>query len=186
MKPTTLLLVLGALLLYACKQAPKPTGSESGYYNSTQLLQAQIKALQAHKAAAYKRVEADGQRDSLLAHPDWKKELQPFMDLELHLGQYKGRYQTATTVLPSGQKRVRYQATDPKLDIRWMEVTLLDTIPQLIEAQYQQENFLFEVEKRYRLQFNAHGDLQGYGLRFMQQMPFSRHNHYAVEGHVRP
>lgn len=103
--------------LTGCTRTEKPLPVKSKLFDFGKHFEDEIKELSAAQAQLIKTLEKEGKTETLeVQHPDWKKELQSFLDLDLNKPALAGSYNVDTLSL--NPQHVRYTASDSTTVIR--------------------------------------------------------------------
>lgn len=111
------MLLMITAFLTGCIETQKPTPVRPPLFNFSEHFTKEAELLTATDAVLIKTLDKEGKTETLeLQHPDWKKELQPFLDLDLNKPALLGSYKVDTlSVVPL---HVRYLASDSTTVIR--------------------------------------------------------------------
>lgn len=122
-----LLLLLIAASLTCCTRTQQPPAIKPPLFNFNEHFTKEAEQLSKAEAMLVKTLDKEGKTETLeLQNPDWKKELQPFLDLDLNKPALKGSYKIDT--LSTNPQHVKYIAYDSVTIIRNVDFYGTDSI----------------------------------------------------------
>ncbi|MCX6186583.1 MAG: hypothetical protein NTU43_06235 [Bacteroidetes bacterium] len=80
---------------------------------------------------------------------DWKKEIEPFLDLDIHKNTYTGRLIADTILLSQDEFEVLYIPNDSSLDLKQLHVQFMHQKINGIKAEFASHNPLYHSYKLY-------------------------------------
>jgi len=114
--------IFSCLFFVACSSEVKVEQMES-YFDFPEFLRGEITLLQQNKAALVKILRTDNRRDSIIEqNPDWQKEFQLLMNLNINKPANIGKYEITQTSCAEFNCTT-YQAKDSSLLIRRLLIT---------------------------------------------------------------
>lgn len=122
-----LMLLLITASLSSCQRNQQQALVRPPLFNFNEHFTKEAEQLSKANAILIKTLNKEGKTETLeLQHPDWKKELQPFLDLDLNKPALKGSYKIDT--LSADPQHVRYIASDSTTVIRNVDFYGTDSI----------------------------------------------------------
>lgn len=114
-----------------------------------------------------------------LRSPDWKKELEPFLAIDLQKVSYQGRFEVDTVTLGDTAYRIDYRATEKQTDLQYCTLVCdkQDGSMLSFSATFKHLNNLYQSTKTY-----TYSPLQGYSIKGDQQVKLVKPVDYEIEG----
>jgi hypothetical protein len=167
------------LLLAVSCDSEKNTGS---YWDSKAYFESEITRLTKEHAGLQKNLLFDKQHNSIQNDtPDWKKELEPFLAIDLNKAAYAGRFDVDTSLGYTGF-RIRFKAKDAQTDLRYCIITKQTDQLYSVEAAFGNKNNLYQSTKKFT--YNPH---LGYSITGDQRVTLSTPVDYTIEANfVKP
>jgi hypothetical protein len=150
------------------------------YWDSKAYFESEITRLHQEQVTLQKQLEFDGQSQTVdETKPDWTKELDVFLTIDLHKPIYRGRLDVDTLNVNDSTFQIRYSTTDQKLDLTLCTITL--SIPtnavQEITVKYQSTNSLYASTKTFLYKPN-----QFYKISGQQEVSLGKGVEYTIKG----
>ncbi|MFZ9942661.1 MAG: hypothetical protein ACO3O0_03550 [Bacteroidia bacterium] len=124
-KQSGALLMLALFMVFSCQQT---TQQEKAYFDCKSHFEKVIEALHSAGSVLQKTVWSDGRSETVIIHtPDWKKELAPFMELDINKPALRGMYD------------VRVEDRDSEIVTEYLSKDLNNPVSYLLVAQNRQE-----------------------------------------------
>lgn len=142
----TVSLALFLCTLFSCETDKRNTAA---YFDTKSFFEkAALKLSIQQKALKKELVFGDSSVTQQFDRVDWKKELQPFAEIDLQKNGYKGRFKV-DTIQNGNQRTITYTSEDPKTDLKELMITLKhsDHSLQYLKARFGTTNTLYEASK---------------------------------------
>jgi hypothetical protein len=150
------------------------------YWNSISYFQSETTRLTAERIGLHKKLLFDHKDQTTeLLTPDWKKELEPFLAIDLQKVSYQGRFDVDTITVGDTAYRIHYQATEEQTDLQNCTVVCDKQNGSIISfsAKFNHLNNLYQSTKTY-----TYSPLQGYSIKGDQQVKLVNPVDYEIEG----
>lgn len=113
-------------VLLSCHSKHDNTGLKNNYFDLESFFDQQIKFLYDSKATLYITATANNKSENRLnKNPDWKKELLPFINSDIHKTTFIGKYKADSSIVKTVTDTsfvITYTTDDKKLRTRKLEV----------------------------------------------------------------
>jgi hypothetical protein len=147
MTKTLFILLAFSLVMVSCTDANDQAES-SQYYDISTFFDEYADLLNSRRVSANKVIEKDGEREErFLENPDWKKELDPFKDLNIRRPAFRGEFVIDTVFSSAKNYSVKYISKSTKTEIREIEILFSNDEIQSLTASKMNDNAVFSISR---------------------------------------
>jgi hypothetical protein len=145
LKNCLLILTLG-LVCASCTDVSDQADS-SRYFNISAFFTEYAGQLNEQMIPVQKTIEKDGEREEkFLENPDWRKELEPFKDLNIQRPAFRNEFLIDTLFSHSASEyKITYTAKSKNTEIRKIEISFLHDEIQTLSASKLNDNAVFST-----------------------------------------
>jgi hypothetical protein len=164
------------MLLFACNSQEE--NDAPAYWNSKLFFEQDTVVLQSFGLKKELMFNENSQT-VILKNVTWRKELEPFLALDLQKTSYKGRFTIDTLSANDSTYIITYKAIESKLDLQKVEITMNASTQKVskINAEYKEENSLYNATKTLTYIVG-----NGYNIKGRQQVKLGNQINYEVKG----
>jgi predicted nucleic-acid-binding protein len=122
------------------------------YADTKSFFEAEIKRLTAENIGLDKQLTFDKKAQSTKEiHPNWQKELDAFLTIDLHKNNVKGRLHYDSVVIADTAYQLIYNSNDTKLNLRKCVITFQRESNKIVEmiAEFETQNNLYQSTKTF-------------------------------------
>lgn len=175
------IVVLGLLVctLFSCDKGKQNTVE---YFDSKSFFETAALQLSAkHKSLEKELMFGDSSLTQQFDTVDWKKELQPFAEIDLLKNGYKGRFKVDTTQQSSTEWTIIYTSQDAKTDLKELTLSIRqpDNALRYFKARFNTDNTLYEATKELVYYTDSLFTISG-----SQQVQLGKNLTYSVTGRI--
>lgn len=164
-----------------CSCTPAPVSAPPVYFSVTAWLDSLLQTPAFDGMRLRKQVTYAGREETATtAHPDWKKELQPFYDADINKPAYAGAF-TADTLVRQGMREIRYTTTAAKIPVRQLTITYTENQISQVRIRYKKSNAWFRLEQELRIT-----PREGYSISGTQNMAIGEEVSFTIAGRFVP
>lgn len=141
------------LLLASCADTAKDERNalnQSQYVDLNSYFEAEILRLNQSNYALEKTLLFDGETEKInTVKVNWKKEIEPFLELDILKNTYTGRLNADTVLLSQDEFDIIYTPNDSSVDLKQLHVQYNHQKIKAIKAQFASHNPLYQSYKLY-------------------------------------
>jgi hypothetical protein len=155
---------LGLTLLFACSYSGGEKVVAIPYWDSKQYFANEIALLGSQSLCLQKELNFDGASENTVdSNPDWAKELDAFLAIDLRKPIYRSRLDIDTITLGDSTYQVTYQAMDAKLDLKSCVLTFEHKSNTLLDVlvAFNSQNSLYTSSKLFRYHQGLYYSISG-------------------------
>ncbi|WP_421892294.1 hypothetical protein [Marinoscillum sp.] len=174
--------VIVLMLVLACGENRQSAVALKVYFDLDSLLDRQVEILSKKEAILTKRVEMDGQKETLAQQPDsaqWESEFVIIRDFNLNKSHYVGAYGTT-----SGSDYIKYTLEDDiNAPVKVFEVFRPEGQVERIVSNYYEDKSIYQHRRNLELTFE-NGQLSAYQIKGFQKMILKDTIQYTISGKI--
>lgn len=166
-------------LMFSCETGKQNTVA---YFDTKSFFEEAAMQLSVQRKSLEKElVFGDSSLTQQFTTADWKKELQPFAEIDLLKNGYKGRFRVDTTQQNETECTITYTSQDAKTDLKELIITLGQADQKLhhLKATFSTDNALYEATKEMVYYTDSLFTLSG-----SQQVRLGKNLRYHVTGRI--
>ncbi len=133
------------MIFSGCASSPEVAQPELSFFSLQNFFKAEINRLNAEKPEVEKRIELNGQSESLKTSDiDWNKELSFFLESDINKPAWLHSYEV-DTVTKNNQREISYKALEDKLLVRTLTLLFSDKAknPHTIKIKRSTKNLFY-------------------------------------------
>ena len=124
--------------------------NQAQYVDLNSYFEAEILRLNQSNYALEKTLLFDGETEKInTAKVNWKKEIEPFLDLDILKNTYTGRLNVDSVLVGLDEFTVKYTPNDSSLDLKQLQVHINHQKINAIKAKFASNNPLYQSYKLY-------------------------------------
>ncbi len=143
------------------------------------LIDGQVQRLDSSRLEVQKEIRINGQPENrTTSRIDWSKELAVFRELDICKPGLRGSYMLSQ---PAANVRLYNRKPGENTAVHWLKLTYdKDGRVATIEGVTGRSNYLYDSEKRLKLQLQASGTLAGYEIASRKKIIFGSEEHLVI------
>lgn len=171
----------GSILIYMLFMLVACTNTQPAqhlYWNSKAYFETDTNRLKQEKTRLHKELNFGSENEQIqIDTPNWTKELDPFISIDLSKPGYSGRFAVDTLILNDSEYTVAYKAKDTQTDLRFCSTTLQQGKIIAVRAEFSSANTLYKSDKLYTYTPDSGYTISGY-----QSVTLGNPVHYTIKG----